>query len=448
MNSRRTAAFAVCRWRATHEFTNALLPADCADRAFVQDLVYTVVRRYRPLRAILGELMKTWPKGELEALVLVGAAQILYMPDVPDFAAVNETVAAAKASGREKRLDRVVNGVLRNLLRRRDEFEAKLAVAPLAERESYPNALVARWVARYGEANAEALAKWHNQPAETWLAFKDIKVFNDFKVLNDLNAPTPPKVLNDPNAPKIPKAPKVFNDLNDLNDPKALNNLNDPNDLNGFVRLPRGRKVTEVEGFAEGAFVVQDPATAESVALLDIAPGQSVLDFCAAPGGKTAQIAWRLNGTGRLVAQEVNPKRLVRLKENLARLRLDSVEVTQSVASIGGRTVFDRVLVDAPCSNTGVLRRRPDARWRWSVDHLKQLVGLQAQILDAAAAHVAPGGRLVYSTCSNEPEENGEQVAAFLARHEDFTEVERRESVPFETGHDGAFACAMERRRA
>ena len=412
MNSRRTAAFAVCRWRATHEFTNELLPAACADRAFVQDLVYTVVRRYRPLRTILGELMKTWPKGELEALVLVGAAQILYMPDVPDFAAVNETVAAAKASGREKRLDRVVNGVLRNLIRRRDEFEAKLAAAPLAERESYPNALVARWVARYGEANAEALAKWHNQPAETWLAFKDIKVFNDFKVLNDLNDP------------------------------------NDLNVLNGFVRLPRGRKVTEVEGFAEGAFVVQDPATAEAVAQLDVTPGQSVLDFCAAPGGKTAQVAWRLNGTGHLVAQEVNPKRLARLKENMARLRLDSVEVTQSVAGIGGRTVFDRVLVDAPCSNTGVLRRRPDARWRWSVDHLKQLVGLQAQILDAAAAYVAPGGRLVYSTCSNEPEENGEQVAAFLARHEDFKEVERRESVPFETEHDGAFACAMERRRA
>ena len=241
----------------------------------------------------------------------------------------------------------------------------------------------------YGDANAEAMAKWHNQPAETWLAFR----------------------------------------------------------AGRFEKLPHGRKVTEVEGFAEGAFVVQDPATAEAVAQLDVTPGQSVLDFCAAPGGKTAQVAWRLNGTGRLVAQEVNPKRLARLKENMARLRLDSVEVTQSVAGIGVRTVFDRVLVDAPCSNTGVLRRRPDARWRWSVDHLKQLVGLQAQILDAAAAYVAPGGRIVYSTCSNEPEENGEQVAAFLARHEDFTEVGRRESVPFETGHDGAFACAMERRR-
>ena len=402
MNSRRTAAFAVCRWRTTHEFTSELLPADCADRAFVQDIVYTVVRRYRALRAVLGELMKKWPKGELEALVLVGAAQILYMPDVPDFAAVNETVAAAKASGRDKRLDRVVNGVLRNLLRRRTELEAKLVAAPLAERESYPTALVKRWVARYGEEKAEALAKWHNQPAETWLAFRDGR----------------------------------------------------------FENLPHGRKVADVEGYAEGAFIVQDPATAGAVELLDVAPGQSVLDFCAAPGGKTAQIAWRLAGTGRLIAQEVNPKRLARLRENLARLRLASVEAVPSLnglagsssdgmgtKSSGGRTEFDRVLVDAPCSNTGVLRRRPDARWRWNADHLKQLVALQAQILDAAAPFVAPGGRLVYSTCSNEPEENGEQVTAFLARHPDFAEVVRRESLPFETDHDGAFACALERRQ-
>ena len=389
MNSRRTAAFAVCRWRTTHEFTSELLPADCADRAFVQDIVYTVVRRYRALRAVLGELMKKWPKGELEALVLVGAAQILYMPDVPDFAAVNETVAAAKASGRENRLDRVVNGVLRNLLRRRAELEAKLATAPLAERESYPTALVKRWIVQYGEDKAELLAKWHNLPAETWLAFKDRR----------------------------------------------------------FERLPHGRKVTEVEGYAEGAFIVQDPATVGAVELLDVAPGQSVLDFCAAPGGKTAQIAWRLSGKGRLVAQDVNPKRLTRLKENLSRLRLDFVEAVQSISSTDGQIMFDRILVDAPCSNMGVLRRRPDARWRWNVEHLKQLTALQAQILDAAATLVAPGGRLVYSTCSNEPEENGEQVAAFLARHPDFAEVTRRESVPFETDHDGAFACALERRR-
>ena len=383
MNSRRTAAFVVQRWLATHDFPNEMLPQAGEDRAFVQDLVYTVVRRFRARRSVLGELMKRWPKGELEALVLVGAAQVLYMPDVPDFAAVNETVAAAKMSGRDKRLDRVVNGVLRNLVRRREEFQAKLAAAPLAERESYPNALVRRWTARFGAANAEALAKWHNQPAETWLAYPD-----------------------------------------------------------RFEKLARGRKVADVAGFADGAFLVQDPATAGAIELLDVKPGLSALDFCAAPGGKTVQIAWRLGG-GRLVAQEVNPKRLRRLQTNLARMKLGWVEAVQALPADAG--LFDRVLVDAPCSNTGVLRRRPDARWRWDAEHLAQLTGLQAEILESAAAHVAPGGLLVYSTCSNEPEENADQVAKFLAAHPEFSEVARRESLPFETGHDGAFACALRR---
>ena len=400
MNSRRTAAFIVARWLATHEFPNEMLPNGGPDRAFVQDLVYTTVRRFRPLRAVLGELLKTWPKGELEALVLVGAAQILYMPDVPDFAAVNETVAAAKLGDCGKRLDRVVNGVLRNLLRRRGEFEAKLAAAPLAERESYPNALVARWTARYGAEGAEKLARWHNTPAETWIARKG-----------------------------------------------------------SFEKLPRGEKVADQPGFEEGDFIVQDPATAGAVDLLDVSTGEtpvvpeelSVLDFCAAPGGKTVQIAWRMGEgerprepprDGRIVAQEVNPKRLARLRENLARMHLDNVTAVQKVDP---GALFDRVLVDAPCSNTGVIRRRPDARWRWNADHLAQLVALQKEILEAAAAHVKPGGRLVYSTCSNEPEENAEQVAAFLAIHPDFKEVGRYESVPFETGHDGAFACALVR---
>lgn len=383
MNTRRQAAFIVARWIATHEYPAEMLPQG-EGRAFVQDMVYTTVRRFRPLRSVLGRLVAKWPKGELEALLLVGAAQILYMPDVPDFAAANETVSAARFCS-NKSISKVVNGVLRNLIRRRAEFEEQLAAAPLAERESYPNALVKRWTARYGEAGAEALAKWHNQPAETWLAYGE-----------------------------------------------------------SFVRLPRGRRVVDAEGYAEGTFVVQDPATALAVELLDVHPGMSVLDFCAAPGGKTAQIAWRLGkggqGGSRLVAQEVNPARLRRLHENLARLHLDWVETTSDAGKLGQ---FDRVLVDAPCSNTGVLRRRPDARWRWTEDRLKSLTALQNEILSAAACHVAPGGRLVYSTCSNEPEENGDCVAAFLSANPDFLETGRRESVPHESGHDGAFACAF-----
>lgn len=389
MNSRRAAAFVVARWIATHGHLSEMLP-DGPDRAFVQDLAYTTVRRFRALRSVLGKLVAKWPKGEMEALLLVGGAQILYMPDVPDFAAVNETVMAAKCCP-NKSIAKVVNGVLRNLIRRRDEFESLLKSAPLAERESFPNGIVNRWIERYGETDAEKLCKWHNQPSETWLAYR-------------------------------PGSPEPF------------------------VKLEHGRKVPDVEGYAEGAFVVQDPATAGAIELLDVRPGMKVLDFCAAPGGKTIQCAWRLGEPGngaRLVSQEVNASRRRRLMENLKRVGLDWVEV---VAKAGDGELFDRVLADVPCSNTGVLRRRPDARWNWTKEHLADLVKLQSDIFLKAAMHVASGGIIVYSTCSNEPEENEGQIESFLVANPDFEEVGRMASVPFVSGRDGAFACALRRK--
>ncbi len=372
--ARRAAAFIVARWLVTKEFPATLLP-EGADRAFVQDLVYTVIRRLRPLRRILGTFVKQWPKGELEALLYVGAAQILYMDDVPDFAAVNETVAAAKACDNPS-IARVVNGVLRNVIRQR----ASLVLG--TELETFPTALVRRWTARFGAAEAERLAAWHNAPAITYLARRD----------------------------------------------------------GTFVALERGKKVADVPGFADGEFIVQDPGTRLAVDLLDPQPGERILDACAAPGGKAVQMAWR---GADVTACEVNPRRRVRLEENIARLKLP-IKVVEALGN--NRTIeSSKVLVDAPCSNTGVFRRRPDARWNWTAEKLSELVKLQAEILDAAAAQVAPGGVLVYSTCSNEPEENAEQVAAFLARHPDFTLRESKESVPFETGHDGAFSAALVR---
>ena len=159
-----------------------------------------------------------------------------------------------------------------------------------------------------------------------------------------------------------------------------------------------------------------------------------------------------------MTACEVNPKRRARLVENLARLKLD-VDVIPAIPSISLQSafakatadkpatrnsqLFSKILVDAPCSNTGVFRRRPDARWNWSVEKLASLTKLQSEILDSVVPLLAPGGTLVYSTCSNEPEENGGTVEAFLARHPDFTLAESSESVPFESGHDGAFAAAL-----
>ena len=388
-NSRRTAAFVVAKWLATKDFPASMLPSG-RDRAFVQDLAYTTICRLRPHRKVLGALMRQWPKGELEALLYVGAAQVLYMPEVPDFAAVSETVDAAKMCENPS-VAKVVNGVLRNLVRRRAEFEKAVAESPLEERESFPTALVRRWEARFGAEGAARLCAWHNEPAETFLARRD----------------------------------------------------------GSFEKLGRGMRVEDVPGYAEGEFIVQDPGTRLAVELLDPKPGERILDACAAPGGKTVQIAWR---GAEVTACEVNPKRRRRLEENLARLKL-GVKVVPELPPLPGGIptpasgfgLFHKVLVDAPCSNTGVLRRRPDARWGWSAEKMASLVALQAEILDACAARVAPGGALVYSTCSNEPEENTGQVEAFAARHPEFTLGESRESVPHVSGTDGAFAARLVR---
>ena len=392
-NSRRTAAFIIAKWLVLRDFPQTMLP-DGADRAFVQDLVYTVIRRLRALRRILGEFVHKWPKGELEALLYVGAAQILYMDGVPDFAAVNETVEAAKASGNPS-IAKVVNGTLRNLIRRKDEVLAALAQEPVEVRESFPGALVRRWTKRFGEENTAKLCALYNEPACTYLARKD----------------------------------------------------------GSFVELERGKKVSEAEGYQEGDFIVQDPGTRPAIELMDVKPDERVLDACAAPGGKTVQLAWR---GAKVTACEVNPKRRARLEENLERLRKaveksgGEIDVIDSLDfNLRPRTCdlqpFSKILVDAPCSNTGVLRRRPDARWNWSVEKLAALVELQAEILDKCAALTAPGGRLVYSTCSIEPEENELQVGEFLKRHTEFRLVGTKASIPFESGHDGAFAAAMEK---
>ncbi len=379
--SRRQAAFAVARWLATREFAAKLLP-DGEDRAFVQDIVFTVVRRLRALRKVLGAFVPKWPKGELEALLYVGAAQILYMDDVPDFAAVSATVEAAKFCENPS-IARVVNGTLRNLTRRRAEIAALLAAEPPEVRESFPSALYARWRERFGEDGAARLAAWHNQPAQTFIARAD----------------------------------------------------------GTFAPLARGMRVDALPGYAQGEFIVQDPATALAVAAIDPRQGETILDACAAPGGKTIQMAWR---GARVTACEVNPKRARTLAANLKRTRLENAVVT--IAELPqAETLFDKVLVDAPCSNTGVIRRRPDVRWNWSVEKLAALVRMQADILDAAARRVAPGGLLVYSTCSIEPEENSAQVAAFLRRNPAFSLLKESESIPFQSGMDGAYAAALRR---
>ena len=235
-----------------------------------------------------------------------------------------------------------------------------------------------------------------------------------------------------------------------------------------FVRVTSGMASLLASGVvADGGCQVQDEAAGAVVAALDPQPGEAVLDVCAAPGGKALFVAARMQGEGRLVARDASDARLGALRSAAAAQRVGppflTVEAGDGTAPppLSEQGSYDRVLLDAPCCGTGVLAKRADLRWRRTADDVAGLAGLQDALLDAAAAWVRPGGVLVYSTCSLEPEENGERVAAFLARRPDFsveppppgalpaalvTAAGYVECLPHRHGVDGAFAARLRRR--
>jgi 16S rRNA (cytosine967-C5)-methyltransferase len=397
MNTRREAIFIITRWLLNREFPDRMI-SDSPNRAFVTDLTYTTIRHYSALIWILEKLVKKMPGGETQAALLVGATQILFMDDVADHAAVNETVDAAKQVS--KNSAGFVNGVLRNIIRSRDEILKNLEAQPLHIQKSHPEVLAKRWTARFGEEETAKLFDWNNTPAETFIAGK-------------------------PNA-----------------EGKTT-----------FTKAPRGTSIRDIPGFSDGEFRVQDPATASAIELLDLKPGLSVLDACAAPGGKTIQIAWRMGNPpaegSKVLAVDLHEDRIATINENLKRTKLEWVKVEQANLMepaddiIAKHGLFDRILLDVPCSNSGVLRRRPDARWRWSERRMTKLVKAQQSILAHASRLLVPGGILVYSTCSLEPEENSELIEAFLKRYSRFSIIRSVEQIPTRSGTDGAFVCAL-----
>jgi 16S rRNA (cytosine967-C5)-methyltransferase len=212
--------------------------------------------------------------------------------------------------------------------------------------------------------------------------------------------------------------------------------------------------VEDLPGFEDGLFLIQDPSTLGCVDLLAPLPGEIVLDACAAPGGKSAALRDRMTD-GTLLACDLHEDRLVRLRENATRLKWDRTFIGQadacqpaSLEAALKRHHLDAphaILLDVPCSNTGVLRRRADARWRFSETRLEQLLATQRRMLDAAARLVPPGGRIVYSTCSIETEENEKQKTRFLDMHANFRAAGEFRSRPPTSGMDGAYAVRLER---
>lgn len=409
------------RWTDTGDFPDRLFgEIPSARRGFAMDLVYATVRNVRALDFALRSFLAREPEHPHAAVaLLLGAAQILKMPDVAEHAAVFSTVEALKALD-GPRPCAFANGVLRNLLRNRGVALETLAGAPLAVRESHPDAQVARWTERFGAERAEAICKWDNEPAS-------------------------PVVLSLPHRPSPPELMASFLAA-------GVEAKRHPGVPERALVIPHGSHVDRLPGFADGLFSIQDPATLEAVRLLDVHPGQRVLDACAAPGGKSVQIAALLEGSGgSLVSMDCWRDRLVPLRDNLRRFGFDGLARVVlgdakrvRAADVGGGP-FDRILADVPCSNTGVQRRRADARWRFDETRLATLVQVQEAILENLAGLLAPGGRLVYSTCSLEAEENDAVVAGFLERHPDWRLAGKSAQVPPDRSCDGAFAAALER---
>jgi 16S rRNA (cytosine967-C5)-methyltransferase len=436
ITSRREAIYILSRWLETADFPDRLL-TNSPDRGFIMDLVYGTIRQRRALEWTLQQLVPRKPEGETLAALLAGAYQVLFMEEVPAYAAVHATVSAAKIAS--PRAAGFVNGVLRNLGRQREALLAGLARQPVGVRLSHPDVLIKRWHARYGAEETEALCRWNNTPAETVLAFLsegpmggnervDNRAGGGWKVGGESAAAlcSPPSTIH-PAPPTLtphPAAPHTC------------------------FTIPHGARVEAVPGYHEGRFVVQDPATLAAVELLEVRPGQTVLDACAAPGGKTAQLAARMQGRGRLIAMDRHEDRLALLRSTLARTRHDWVEVVEGDATlpVGADALkFDRILLDAPCTNTGVLRRRPDARWRFNEKRLLKLCATQQALLQNLLPRLAPGGRLVYSTCSLEPEENLRQVEQAVAAVAGVRIDKTVEHLPMRNGTDGAFAATIVR---
>ena len=392
-----------------------------ADRALCLEIVYGVVRWQATLDWLIARKTNgREQKPALQNLLRLGLYQIFWLDRIPDHAAVHETVELARRNGFDAQAG-FVNAILRGYLREADATEkllAELKTAQPAIGWSHPEWLVARWQKRWGAERTAKLMKWNNTPPKTFARVNTLKIDTG-------------KLL------------EKWRDENVEYDFVRRDQLEE----NLVFELKSHPPLAQLGSFRQGWFYVQDPGTLLAVCKLGPQPGETILDFCAAPGGKTTFIAQLMHNEGHIVAQDISEERVKLIQENCARLGVTCVETISDSQFAIRNSQFDRVLVDAPCSNTGVMRRRVDLRWRIQPEEIVRLRAIQLDLLNRAAAAVKSGGVLVYSTCSLEPEENQEVVKEFLTGHADFKLQFERELLPFVDDVDGAFVAALVKAR-
>lgn len=420
---------ALREWRRGDKFADAILAArlraselTTPDRAFATELLYGVLRNLTLLDFWIDALRSGRLDSDTRDLLRLGLYQLLVL-QVPEHAAVFETVALAGSRNRA-----LVNAVLRNALRRRSRLLSSAKEAPPAIRQSHPQFLIDRWKTNFGEEATESLCEWNNQPAPIYARVNQLKISDDEfdSEVGSARCADPPNGRTRPAASRIPQ----------LRDDVPTN----------FV--PVGSIPSE--SLAAGHCYIQDPSTATACLLLEPRPGDRVLDACAAPGGKTGCLAELMNNNGFILACDRDAQRVKTLRENLERLGVTIAQCRQhdwatETSPEDTRESFDRILVDAPCSNTGVMRRRVDVRWRLAPEDFSRMPAQQTRIVRGVVPFLKQGGTLVYSTCSLEPEENEEVVEAIVREVPFLKLLEQKAVLPFRDGFDGAYAAKLRR---
>ena len=410
VSARRIALIALEQWQSQSSRADVIVsgllqdaPIQTADRGFALELFYGVLRNLALLDFWISCLRPTKVDSEVRDILRLGLYQLLRL-GTAEHAAVNESVELARPRTRA-----VINAVLRTAARQREELLQRSAAQPLSVRESHPEFLVTRWQKRFGPEATAALCRWDNGAPPIYAR------------VNRLALDREQFVHRYPDAQACQQWP----------------------DFVQFATVP-------LEALSRGHCYVQDPSTAIACRLLAPHPGENVLDACAAPGGKTTYLAQLMRNRGSILACDREPKRLEVLRQNVERLQVSIVRVLQHdwrnerlPPELEAAAPFDRILLDTPCTNTGVIRRRVDVRWRLQREDFLRMQGHQLEIGRGVARLLKPGGVLVYSTCSLESEENEAVADRLVQELPGAGEVHKTTALPFRDDCDGAFAAKL-----
>jgi 16S rRNA (cytosine967-C5)-methyltransferase len=419
----RYVAYDILKKLESHQSNSAVLLqnsltsiANPADRRLITDLVLGTLRWRERLLHIIQKFSRRG-LGSVDQNVLIllqlGVYQLLFT-GIPEHAAIYETVNLSKRI-RMTSASSFINGILRAVQNKKNTelLPAAENTKSLSIVYSHPEWLVKRWLNHFGKDDAQALMQRNNEPAQVYLRVNELRITSETVIQH----------IKDEGISAIPVAP------------------------GSPVLLVKEGAPQLTNSFEEGEFYIHDAGIESIGQLMKASPGQSVLEIAAAPGGKTLQLAMRMNDKGLILSVDSDLKRMKMWRRNIDRLKIKcAVPVVADARNLPLNKTFDLVTIDAPCSSLGTIRRHPEIKWWRQESELKKFHEMQLQILDSCAKYVGVAGSLVYLVCSFEPEETEEVTKEFLQAHPEFIEEERKTLLPHRDNTDGFFAVRLKRR--